>query len=113
MSLFKEEEMYAIVQVGSLQYKVSEGDEIDVQDIDKKEGKAFALDSVLLYSKGTTVKVGQPYLKDVKVTAKVIGHKKDEKVIAFKYWRRKNSSLKKGHRQKLTALSIVSIEIKE
>ncbi|MDD3374854.1 MAG: 50S ribosomal protein L21 [Candidatus Omnitrophica bacterium] len=105
--------MYAIVQVGSLQYKVSEGDLIDVQTIDQKEGKAFSLEPVLLYSKGTTVKVGQPYLKDVKVTAKVLGQKKDEKVIAFKYWRRKNSELKKGHRQKLTALSIVSIEAAE
>ncbi|MDP8264376.1 MAG: 50S ribosomal protein L21 [Candidatus Aceula lacicola] len=105
--------MYAIVEVGSQQFKVSEGDLIDVQTVDQKEGKAFSLSPVLLYSKGTTVKVGQPHLKDVKVTAKVVEHKKGEKVIAFKYWRRKDNALKKGHRQNLTSLSIVSIETKE
>ncbi len=105
--------MYAIVEVGSQQFKVSEGDIIDVQTIDSEIGKTLTLNPVLLYSKGSTVKVGQPHLKDVKVTVKVIDHKKDKKVIAFKYWRRKDSALKKGHRQKLTALSIVSIETKE
>ena len=105
--------MYAIVQVGSLQYKVSEGDIIDVQKLDQEAGKSILLDKVLLYAKGQTVQIGQPHLKDVKVTAKVIGEIKDEKVFSFKYKKRKNTSWRKGHRQKLTALTIEKIESKE
>ncbi len=105
--------MYAIVQFGSQQYKVSEGDVIDVQLLDKEEGKNFSVDQVLLYAKESKVKIGQPFLKDVKVTAKVVGQKLDDKVIAFKYWRRKDKSWKKGHRQKLAGVNIVSIEDKE
>ncbi|MDP8265481.1 MAG: 50S ribosomal protein L21 [Candidatus Aceula meridiana] len=105
--------MYAIVQLGPHQYKVSEGDTIEAQKLDAKEGKSITIDQVLMYAKGQTVKVGQPYLKDVKVTATVIGEKKDKKVVSFKYKKRKDSSWKKGHRQKKTALSITKIDAKE
>lgn len=101
--------MFAIIQLGSLQYKVSEGDTIDAQLLDEKEGKTVTCDKVLFFSNGSNVKIGQPYLKDVKVTAKVVNHHKAKKAISYKYLRRKNSSWKKGHRQQLTRLNITKI----
>ena len=101
--------MYAIIQVGSLQYKVSEGDSIDTQLVDGKDGKDITLDKVLLLADGSNVKIGQPYLKDVKVTAKILRHHLADKVISFKFRRRKNSLWKKGHRQKLVTLNITKI----
>ena len=101
--------MYTIVQVGSLQYKVGQGDTIEVNRLESEAGKSITLDKVLYYEDGTDVRIGQPYLKDVKVTAKVIGETLDEKKVSFKYRRRKNSHWTKGHRAKLTALNITKI----
>lgn len=103
--------MYAIVQVGSQQYKVSEGDVISVQRLEEK-GKSISLDNVLIYENAGAVKVGQPYLSDVKVKADILGEEKDVKAVSFKYSKRKNTSWKKGHRQKLTVLKISKIEAK-
>ncbi len=103
--------MYAIVQVGSQQYKVSEGDIVSVQKLDDK-GPSVRLEKVLLFEDGDTVKIGQPFLDDVKVTASIVAQEKDDKVVSFKYSKRKNTSWKKGHRQKLTTLKISKIESK-
>ena len=101
--------MFAIVQLGSLQYKVSEGDVIESQLLDEEKGKSIALDQVLLFSNDSDVRVGRPFLKDVEVTAEVVRQHRGEKVLSFKYRRRKNSSWKKGHRQELTSLRITKI----
>ncbi len=101
--------MYAIVQVGSSQMKVSEGDVIDAHRVKEEAGKSITLDKVLLFAKGTDIRIGQPYLKDVKVTAKVVGHHSDDKVVAYKYRLRKKTARKVGQRQKLTALNITKI----
>jgi large subunit ribosomal protein L21 len=103
--------MYAIVEVGSKQYKVSVSDEIDVERLDKKEGETITLDRVLLFSDNTNVLVGKPYLKDVKVEAEVLKHYKARKVISYKYRRRKSSHWKKGHRQLLTRIRIKEIQL--
>ena len=104
--------MYAIVQLGTNQYKVKEGDTIDANRLNEKEGKDLTFDKILLYVNGNDIRVGQPYLKDVSVTAKVVEHTKDKKVIAFKFRRRKESSTIRGHRQRLTALNITKINAK-
>lgn len=101
--------MFAVVQIGSDQYKVSEGDVIAADRFQDDAGKSVTLDKVLVFSKGSDVRIGQPYLKEVKVQAKVVRHLLDDKVVAFKYRRRKDSASKIGHRQKLTALSIEKI----
>ncbi len=103
--------MYAIVQVGSQQYKVAEGDIVSVQKLEDK-GPSVRLEKVLLLEDGATIKVGQPFLDNVKVTAEIVDQAKDEKVVSFKYSKRKNTSWKKGHRQKLTTLKISKIESK-
>lgn len=104
--------MFAIVQIGNSQFRVSEGDTIDAQRIEAEEGKNLNLDQVLLFAKGSDIRVGQPYVKDVKVSAKVVQKSLGRKVIALKYRRRKNSATKKGHRSRLTSLNITKISAK-
>ena len=101
--------MFAVIQVGASQYKVSEGDLISTARVEGEEGKSVTLDKVLMYAKDTDVRIGQPYLPDVKVTAKVVAQTLADKVIAFKFRRRKNYSKKRGHRQELSELSITKI----
>jgi len=103
--------MYAIVEVGAKQYNVAKDDVILVDKLTVKEGKEIALDKVLLVSKDKKVEVGQPYLKNAKVGAEVLGQTKGEKITSFKYRRRKSSHWEKGHRAKLTRLKIKSIEL--
>ncbi len=104
--------MYAIIQLGAFQYKVSEGDLLNVQRLSSGEnGKNITIDKVLLCDDGQNVHVGRPILSNVKVTAEVIGQVLDDKVVAFKYRRRKNSYRKRGHRQKLMTVNIKSISV--
>ena len=105
--------MYAVVQLGSSQYRITEGDTIEADLMDQDEGKSVTLDKVLLYVDDKEVQIGQPYLKHIKVTAKVIGTTLGEKLIAFKSRSRTANVWKKGHREKLTALNITKIAAKE
>ncbi|MDP3732722.1 MAG: 50S ribosomal protein L21 [Candidatus Omnitrophota bacterium] len=101
--------MYAIIEVGAKQYTIKKGDIIDVEKQSVDEGQDIPLKKVLLVCKDKKVEVGQPYVKDAKVEAVVLKHIKGEKVISFKYRRRKSSHWKKGHRQQLTRLKIKEI----
>ncbi|MFH1655603.1 MAG: 50S ribosomal protein L21 [Candidatus Omnitrophota bacterium] len=102
--------MYAIVQIGSKQYKVSEGDAINVEKLSIEKGKPVTFDKILLLKDKKDVTVGQPYVKEAKITADILGDFKAKKVISYKYRRRKGSSdWKKGHRQQLTRLKIQKI----
>jgi len=82
---------------------------VEAGRIKEKDGKDIVLDKVLLYAKGADIRIGQPYLKDVKVTAKIIDHYLGDKVQAFQYRIRKNSARKVGYRSKLTSLNITKI----
>ena len=101
--------MYAVIEIGAQQFNVKKGDIIEVHKQDVKEGKDIAVDKVLLFSKDKKVEIGQPYLKDVKVSTEVISQIKADKVISFKYRRRKSSHWTKGHRAKLTRIRIKDI----
>ena len=105
--------MYAVVQLGSSQYKISEGDIIEADRLEEEKGKSITLDKVLLFADGKDVQIGQPYLKNIKVTAKVVGDTLGEKLIAFKSRSRTANVWKKGHRAKLTTLNITKIATKE
>ncbi len=102
--------MYAVIEIGAKQYNVKKGDVLDVDKQDIKEGKDLSIEKVLLLSKDKKVEVGQPYLRGVKVAAEVVGQTKGDKVISFKYRRRKSSHWTKGHRAKLTRIRIKEIE---
>ncbi len=101
--------MFAVVQVGSFQYKVSEGDTITANRLEGEAGKKIALDKVLFFVNGSDIRVGQPFLKEVKVEAEVLEHTLGEKKIAFKFRRRKRYAKTHGSRQQLTALNITRI----
>ena len=103
--------MYAVVEVGAKQFKVSKDDIIEVEKQPGQEGKEITLKNVLLVSKDKKVEIGTPYVKEAKVTAVILEQIKDEKATSYKYRRRKSSHWKKGHRQQLTRLKIKAIEI--
>lgn len=105
--------MYAVIQVGSTQYKVSEGDTIETQMLRGQQGEDVQLDRVLLVADDSSVKIGQPFVKDAKVSATIVGHFKADRVLAFKFRRRKDSSTRRGHRQNLTRLAITKISVGE
>ena len=103
--------MYAIVETGGKQYKVQAGDVFEVEKLETAPGKTVKLDKVLLYSKGKSVEIGKPYVKDASVVCEVVSQIKGEKVIAFKYRKVKDSRTKRGHRQKLTKLKVKEINV--
>lgn len=103
--------MYAIIETGSKQYKVSKGDVLEVERFNAKKGEDVELDKVLLVSDKDEVSVGKPYIKGASVICEVIGEKRAPKVISFKYRRKHASSKKKiGHRQNYTVLRVKEIK---
>ena len=101
--------MYAVVEIQGSQFKVTKDQKLFVNRIDAKEGSKVFFDNVLLFDDGKTVHVGKPNLSRTSVEAKVISHKKDDKVIVFKKKRRKGYKVKNGHRQAITEIIINSI----
>ena len=105
--------MYAVIETGSKQYKVAKDDVILVEKLEYKQGEPLKLDKVLLAKEGNSIHVGTPYLKGAHVTCEVLGPVRGDKLIAFKYKKRKSEKKKIGHRQDLLRLKVKSIEIKE
>jgi large subunit ribosomal protein L21 len=101
--------MYAIVKSGGHQYRVREGDVIDVELLSVTPGSKLTIEDVLLVSDGSDVKVGTPLVSGAKVSATVVGDVKDRKVVVFKYRPKNRYRVKTGHRQKLTRLKIDGI----
>lgn len=108
----EKDKKFAVVKTGGKQYKVSEGDTLSVEKIDVEEGKTVDFDEVLLVADGDKVEFGQPDIKGVKVKAKVLSQEKADKVVVFKYKKRKNYRKKTGHRQRLTKVQIEKITTK-
>lgn len=103
--------MYAVIETGSKQYKVAKDDIIYVEKLDTAEGGTIKLDKVLMAKEGNSVHVGTPYLKGAHVNCDVLGIVRDDKIIAFKYKKRKSEKKKIGHRQNLLRLRVKSIEV--
>lgn len=103
--------MYAVVETGGKQYKVSKDDKILVELFETKEGKTVSLDKVLLAKEGNSIHVGTPYLKGASVTCEVLRHMRTDKVVAFKYKKRKSEKKKIGHRSDMIELKVKEIEI--
>lgn len=102
--------MYAIVEIGGKQYKITEGSVIKVDKIKQGNG-GVNLDRVLLLVSENDIKVGSPVLENVKITAEIADKEvKGDKVVVFKWKRRKNYRRKQGHRQKYSKLIIKKIE---
>lgn len=103
--------MYAVVESGSKQYKVAKNDVFAVEKLDVKTGAEVTIAAVLLVKDGSTVHIGKPYLKGAHVVCEVLGQEREEKVIAFKYKKRKSEKKKIGHRRDVTKLKVKEIAV--
>ncbi len=101
--------MYAVIKTGGKQYRVQKGDKIFVEKVPGNVGDAISFDQVLMLG-GEALKLGKPLVAGAKVEAKILEHGRGEKVIIFKFRRRKNYRRKTGHRQPFTTLQITDIK---
>lgn len=102
-------ETYAIVNVDGFQRKVTPDALVRIPKMEAEIGAEVSFDKVMLVSDGQKVEVGTPYLDGKAVTAEVIRHGKDAKVLIFKKKRRKDYRKKTGHRQQFTEVRIKAI----
>ena len=100
---------YAIFKTGGKQYRVSEGDTVDVERLDLEVGQQATFEDVLAVSNDGEVTIGDPTVSGASISAEVVDQVRAKKVIAFKFKRRKGFHKTKGHRRLLTRLAIKSI----
>jgi len=103
--------LYAIIQTGGKQYKVSPGDTIRVEKIDGQKGDPIEFKEVLFFADGDKILAGQPLLSNVRIIGEILGQHRAPKVIIFKMKRRKGYHKKQGHRQFFTSLKIKEITL--
>lgn len=103
--------MFAIIKTGGKQYKVEEGQILNVEALDFEPQEKVEIRDILLVNTGDTLLVGKPVLESARVEATVIEHAKGDKVIVFKKKRKKQYRRFKGHRQCYTALQIDKISV--
>jgi len=101
--------MFAVIETGGKQYRVSEGDKIKVEKLDATDGSSFVFDKVLMIAEGDKVNVGKPYIKSGKVEAKILRNGRHKKIIIFKFKPKKRYRKKAGHRQPFTEIQITKI----
>lgn len=101
--------MYAVIKTGGKQYRVEPGQTIRVEKLDGDKGTKLDIADVLLVADGDKVRVGTPTVAGVKVAAEIVAQEKGEKLLVFKFRRRKAYRRKNGHRQQYTALKITGI----
>ncbi|MFW5913917.1 MAG: 50S ribosomal protein L21 [Bacillota bacterium] len=101
--------MYAVIETGGKQFRVEEGKEVFVEKVDAEVGETVTFDNVLMVG-GDNLTVGNPYVENATVEAKVVKHGKQRKIVVFKYKPKKNYHRKQGHRQPYTKLEITNIK---
>jgi large subunit ribosomal protein L21 len=100
---------YAVIKTGGKQYRVQQGDKIEVEKLDLEVGTETTFSDVLLVGEGDSIKVGAPTVTGASVVAKVVDQFRGPKGVAFKFKRRKGFHKTKGFRRHLTKLEITSI----
>lgn len=105
--------MYAVIKTGGKQYRVSEGDLLEIDKIEKKPGEKFEFDQVLLSVDGDKVQIGQPNLSGVKVVGEVTEQIKGEKIRVARFKAKVRYRRVKGFRAKLTRVKIEKIATTE
>ena len=101
--------MFAVIESGGKQLKVTEGDNLQVELLTGEEGSIVEFNKVLMISDGKKSKVGSPFLEKAKVIGKVVRHGKSDKIKVFKMKRRKGYRRTQGHRQSFTEVLIETI----
>ncbi|MCL2843933.1 MAG: 50S ribosomal protein L21 [Chitinivibrionia bacterium] len=102
--------MVSVVKQGGFQYKVSEGETLEIPLVDGEVGQEITLESVLLLSDGTKTTVGTPEIAGAVVKAEIVEHGRSKKVLVVKKLRRKDYQRRNGHRQDFTKIKITSIK---
>lgn len=102
--------MFAVIQTGGKQYKVSEGTVLFIEKIEAEADETVKFDNVLAVSDDNGFKVGAPYVEGASVEAKVVKQGKGKKIYVLKYKPKKNEKKKMGHRQLYTKVEITKIE---
>ena len=102
---------YAIIRTGGKQFRVQPGQTLRIPTLLGEAGAQVTFNEVLLGSDGSSVRAGVPTLSGAKVTGEIVKHGLDEKIVVFKFKRRKNYARKQGHRQKFTEVRIKDITL--
>lgn len=102
---------YAIIRSGGKQYRVEPGKVVRIPSLAGEAGSKVTFDEVLLSSDGSAVQTGAPLLAGAKVTGEIVRHGLDDKIVVFKFKRRKNYARKQGHRQGFTEVRISKIAV--
>ena len=103
--------MYAVIKTGGRQYKVEQGATIRVEKLPGEKGTQLDLGEVLLIGDGENVTVGKPIVAGAKVTGEIVAQELGDKLIVFKFRRRKAYRRKNGHRQQYTAVKITGVSL--
>ena len=103
--------MYAIVNIYGRQYRVTEQERIKVSLLASDAGQKVTFDQVLLLDDDKTIKIGGPFVKNATVTANILEHGRDHKILIYKKKRRKGYQRKNGHRQRYTLIQIEKIDM--
>ncbi|MCK5835207.1 MAG: 50S ribosomal protein L21 [Lentisphaeria bacterium] len=101
--------MYAVIITGGKQFRVKEGDVLEVERLAVEKGETITIDQVLMVGEGADVKVGTPLVEGATVEVEVEDHYRGKKVVAFKYKKRKQYRRTVGHRQEITKIVVKSI----
>lgn len=101
--------VYAVIETGGKQYKVSQGDVIRVEKLAAEPNQEVVFDKVLLVGEGAEVRIGNPVVAGAQVRGRVLGHDKAKKILVFRYKPKKNQRVRRGHRQPFTAVLIESV----
>ena len=101
--------MYAVIKTGGKQYKVAAGEKLKVEKLEVAEGGKVVFDKILMLSNGETVTIGSPLVAGAVVNATVVSHGRGDKVMIFKFRRRKHYRKTQGHRQSYTEVMISDI----
>lgn len=103
--------MYAVIKTGGKQYRVSEGDLLEVEKLDGEKGSVISFNEVLMVSKDDDIRIGKPFVEGAVVLGEIVENTRGPKITIFKMKRRKGFRKKTGHRQSLTSLKIKEISI--
>lgn len=101
--------MYAVIRTGGKQYRVSNGQILDIEKIEGNPGEGYVIDEVMSLHDGKSLRIGTPLVKGATVNTEILTQKRGEKVIVFKKKRRQNYRRKQGHRQSLTTVRVIDV----
>ena len=103
--------MYAILENGGKQYRVKEGDVINLENFPAQPGDAVTFQEILAVNLGDELIVGKPYVENASIVGKIVSHGKAKKIVVFKYKPKKGYRRKQGHRQPYTKVAIEKIQL--